>query len=85
MDAKELYKNVIYDGCSIEIGKLSICCINHWVKGHPSLQFQVHCDHPRVLRPDGTIFSELYDELDIAVDKFLMLKGELYGQSCNQS
>lgn len=75
----DVYKSIILDGCSIEIGKLSLCCINHYVQKHPKLQFQVHCDHPKMLKDDGTVFTELYDSLDMAVDKFLMLKGKLYG------
>lgn len=79
MTQNEIYKNVILDGCTIEIGKLSICCINNYVKRHPIVQFQVHCEHYKMLKPDGNMFTELYDNLDIAIDKFLMLKGELYG------
>lgn len=78
MNQHQIYKEIILDGCSIEIGKLSLCCINNYVKKHTSLQFQVHCEHYKMVKPDGNVFSELYDNLDIAIDKFLMLKSELY-------
>lgn len=82
MNQHQMYKEIILDGCSIEIGKLSLCCINRYiknaVKASSKIQFQVHCEHYKMVHPDGNVFSELYDDLDVAIDKFLMLKSELY-------
>ena len=82
MTINEIYKNVILDGCSIEIGKLSLCCVNNYIKVYSKtqckIQFQVHCEHYKMIKSDGSPFTELYDSLDTAVDKFLMLKSELY-------
>ena len=82
MNQHQIYKEIILDGCSVEIGKLSLCCINKYIKNEPKansrLQFQVHCEHYKMLKQDGNVFSELYDSLDTAIDKFLMLKSELY-------
>ena len=90
MNQHQIYKEIVLDGCCIEIGKLSLCCINNYIRNAPKassrIQFQVHCEHFKMARPDGNYFSELYDNLDTAVDKFLMLKSELYDkQTANKS
>ena len=84
-----MYKEIILDGCSIEIGKLSLCYINHYIKTHPKVRngplFQVHCEHHKMIKSDGTPFSELYESLDDAVDKFLVLKSEIYDKQINHA
>ncbi len=74
MDKVKLYKDVLHDGCSIEIGKLSLCCIDHYINRRDrEVRFQVHSEHHKFK------FSELYEDCEVAVDKFLLLKKELYG------
>lgn len=76
MNKHELFKQVIMQGCSLEIGKLTLCCIDHYYKHRhkKELGFQVHVDHHKFQ------FTEVYDDLDIAVDKFIALKHKIYGE-----
>lgn len=60
------------DGCAVERGRLSLCLINNY---HGSFRktalYQVHCDDSKVKH------SQLYPNMDEAIDKFLELKRKI--------
>lgn len=70
-------KNVIENHCSIEYKKLSICYIPDYYFGFKKREvYQVHVEHHKL---EDRYFSMVYEDVDDAVDKFLELKGQLYG------
>lgn len=79
MTEQELVKKSLLQGYALEVGKLTICCINNYYKNFgDEVKFQVHCDHWKVLDKEGNPFSEIYEKIDDAVDKFILLKHKLY-------
>lgn len=54
-------------GISVDYKKLSICRIERGLGNERKVQFQVDCNYR------SHVFSHLYDDIDIAVDKFLAI------------
>jgi len=69
---QQLYLTTLLKGCSLEIGRLSLCCINNHHPRQKELKYQVHCDNWNMQ------FSQFYDDAETAVDKFTLLKNSLY-------
>ena len=69
---KKHYRAILDDGCAVERGRLSLCLINDY---HGSFRktflYQVHCDDTKVKH------SEIYHNIDEAIDKFLELKRKI--------
>ncbi len=64
---KASIKNVIKSGCSVDHKDLSICDLRnycYWMKNRERV-YQVH----------NNKFSEIYSDINEAIDKFLELKG----------
>ena len=72
MEAKVIEK-LIKNGVSLSYknGLLTICDLNDSNVKRDSKKYQVHCEDKKYF------MSELYDDIEIAVDKFLLLKGLL--------
>ena len=71
MEDREEYKAVVYSGCTIESGNVSICNLEDWLMNKnfaPRNKYQVWSDRFR--------FHQLYYNLDEAIDKFLELKNK---------
>ena len=69
MNDNEMYKAVLFDGCSIEFNGISLCNLENVMNtsvGIPKAKYQVWSDRKR--------FHELYYTIDEAVEKFLELK-----------
>jgi hypothetical protein len=76
MNEREMLKELIMNGYAFEYGRIAICCINDYYNGRlKGVQFSVHTDHHKA----GDESSELFDDLNKAVDRFLKLKGICYG------
>jgi hypothetical protein len=67
---KQQYKELLLDGSSIEYKKISICNIKNHLKTFNNYRplYQVHSDNPKMK------FSDLYNNLDDAVDKFFDIR-----------
>lgn len=68
----QIVKDAIISGCALEVGRLSICCINDYYGRGTTLKFQVDCEDYR------KNFSHLFHSLDNAVDLFVKTKKKLY-------
>jgi hypothetical protein len=69
IDYKELYKEVVFDGGSVEANGVSICNLENVMRtsvGIPKAKYQVWSDRKR--------FYGLFYTVDEAVDKFLELR-----------
>ena len=69
MNNNEMYKAVLFDGCSVEANGVSLCNLENVMNtsvGIPKAKYQVWSDRKR--------FHELYYTIDDAVAKFLELK-----------
>lgn len=65
---KENYRNIVRDGCSVEYKDISLSDLRnyfYWMKNKKRV-YQVHSNK----------FTEVYESLDEAIDKFLELKGK---------
>jgi len=79
MTKYDAVKQVINDGCSVEIGQLCICNLQHFYHYHVmEKKYQVHCEHSHALTKEGFPFSEVYENIDEAVKQFLLFKEVLY-------
>lgn len=74
MTTTNLYEKVLEDGSSVECNRLSLCCINDYLRssGIRGIKYQVDCDDYRFK------FSQLYEDLDKAVAKYVEIKRKLY-------
>ena len=72
MEAKVIEK-LVSEGVSLTYkgNLLTICDLNDHNVKRDNRKYQVHCDDRKYA------MSELYDSIEIAVDKFLLLKGLL--------
>ena len=67
--SKNEYKSVVYSGCSIDSGGVSLCNLEDVMRtkvGVPRAKYQVWSDKHR--------FHALFHTLDEAIDKFMELK-----------
>ncbi len=67
----EIYKEALLKGCSLESGRVSICFLDDYYPYRPMVkpnQWQVHCE------AGPKTSSELYNDIDIAVEEFIKLK-----------
>jgi hypothetical protein len=66
-------KDTVESGCDVDFGKLTICDLGNHSATRKLLErkYQVHCDDPRMK------WSEIYYKLDIAVDKFMVIRSVL--------
>jgi hypothetical protein len=76
MNRSKLYysvKNAVENGCGVDFGRLSICDLGKHVQMRDQLErkYQVDCDDSRFR------FSEVYYKLDVAVDKFMLIRSVL--------
>ncbi len=75
MTDNQIYRSIILDGCSVETNdrQVSLCLIDDYYKHRHGKKkgYQVHSIH-RKFR-----FTEIYDDLDAAVDKFLLIKNKV--------
>jgi hypothetical protein len=80
MTKHDIIKTIVMDGCAVEIGQLSICNLRDFYQNHAmDKKFQVHCEHSHALdKKTGFPFSEIYDNIDQAIEKFLFFKEVLY-------
>lgn len=65
---REDYKSVIFDGCAIDHGGVSVCNlidVPHWQTFIPKAKYQVWSDRHS--------FNQLYYTIDDALDKFFDL------------
>tara|TARA_Y100000296_G_C5109438_1_gene224348 strand:+ start:506 stop:733 length:228 start_codon:yes stop_codon:yes gene_type:complete len=74
MSKTDIYKKVIIDGSAVECNRLSLCCINDYLKftSNRDIKYQVDCDDYRFK------FSKLYGDINDAVEKYVEIKGKLY-------
>lgn len=74
MTKKDVYAGVLEDGSSVECNRLSLCCINDYLRNSRTrgVRYQVDCDDYRLK------FSQLYEDLDKAVSKYVEIKGKIY-------
>ena len=74
MSKTDIYKKVIIDGSAVECNRLSLCCINDYLKfaSNKDIKYQVDCDDYRFK------FSKLYNDVNDAVEKYIEIKGKLY-------
>lgn len=83
MNERDKLRDLLLEGYSIELGrggKISICCLNDHYNGLPSIKFQVHSTHWKAIEGiEGNTYSELFDHLETALDKFFELKEKCYG------
>ena len=66
---KELYKEIIYDGCSIDVKGVSLCNLENTMSTSlriPRDKYQVHSKRHN--------YVGMFRTLDEAVDKFISLK-----------
>lgn len=71
---KELYKEVIYDGCSIDVKGISLCNLENTMATAlcvPKDKYQVFSRHHD--------YHQLFRTLDEAVEKFISLKDNIRG------
>lgn len=54
-------------GMSVNFNKLSVCCIERGLGDKKKIQYQVDSNHK------GFVFSHLYDDMEVAVDKFMLV------------
>lgn len=54
-------------GVSVDYKKLSACSIARGLGNERKVQYQVDCNYKQY------VFSHLYDDIDIAVDKFMAI------------
>lgn len=73
MKNKDAITQLVDSGYDVDFKRLSICNIGNYVhmRANMSRRYQVFVDCPQVY------FSEVYTELDIAVDKFIALRNLL--------
>jgi tRNA G26 N,N-dimethylase Trm1 len=74
MTKTDVYTTVLEDGSSVECNRLSLCCINDYLRnsGVRGIRYQVDCDDYRFK------FSQLYEDLEKAVKKYVEIKRKLY-------
>lgn len=74
MTKTNIYEQVLEDGSSVECNRLSLCCINDYLRSSraTSIRYQVDCDDYRLK------FSQLYEDLEKAVEKYVEIKRKLY-------
>lgn len=74
MTKTDVYARVLEDGSSVECNRLSLCCINDYLRSSSirGVRYQVDCDDYKLK------FSQLYENLEKAVDKYMEIKGKLY-------
>ena len=74
MTKTDVYAKVLEDGSSVECNRLSLCCINDYLRNSSirGVRYQVDCDDYKLK------FSQLYENLEKAVDKYMEIKGKLY-------
>ena len=74
MTKTDLYEKVLEDGSSVECNRLSLCCINDYLRSSAirGIRYQVDCDDYRFK------FSQLYEDLNKAVAKYVEIKRKLY-------
>jgi hypothetical protein len=74
MTKTDIYKKVIIDGSAVECNRLSLCCINDYMKfsSNRNIKYQVDCDDYRLK------FSQLFDDIHEAVEKYIEIKRKLY-------
>jgi hypothetical protein len=70
MTKTDIYKKVIIDGSAVECNRLSLCCINDYMKfsSNRNIKYQVDCDD----------YSQLFDDIHEAVEKYIEIKRKLY-------
>lgn len=69
---KELYKEIVYDGCSIDTKGISLCNLENTMASNlsvPKDKYQVHSRSHN--------YHELFRTLDEAVEKFISLKNSI--------
>lgn len=72
MNDFEIFKQALLKGVSLEAGRVSVCFIKDYYEHHKKYQWQVHCD----AGPNTS--SELYTDIDEAVNEFIKLKKKNY-------
>jgi len=68
---RESIKNKLLGGTYEEYNSLSICRINDFYTIHSGIKYQVHNDTHRYS------FSELYDDVEEAMDKFFEIRRKM--------
>lgn len=66
MSEHEIYKQCLLNGIDLNYKKLSLCHLRNY---NINRGYQVHLD-------TGKPFSHIYDDIDVAIDKFILLKND---------